>query len=201
MKKAEPLFYIERAENSTAGPYDLVQMAGLLRKKIITPDTSTRLEGEDDWKPFSWRPQFIVAREMSPDAVSMRAEELDEAAAAAREPIPLPSRETMIKLAGLACGSILAGAVAYVIARLDVTTGYCLLYAGAAAVLVGQCMIIARLLDEDSWTLLLVFFIPFGDIYYLICNFWAYFTWNCVKYVGAAVAIGAALGLASHSAH
>jgi hypothetical protein len=83
---------------------------------------------------------------------------------------------------------------------LDVTTGYCLEYAGGAATLVAICMIIARLLDEDFWTLLFVFCVPFGDIFYFICNFWEYFTWFCVKYLGAAVAIGAALGLAAHSA-
>src|SRR5471032_1966910 len=79
--KQEALFYIERAEENVAGPYDLVQMAGLLRKKIITAETSVRREGEEDWKPFAWHPQFIVAREMSPDAVSTRVDDLNEQAA------------------------------------------------------------------------------------------------------------------------
>lgn len=200
--KPEVLFYIERAEENVAGPYDLVQMAGLLRKKIITAETSVRREGEEDWKPFAWHPQFIVAREMSPDAVSTRVEDLDEKAAAdASGPIPLPSAETLMKLGGLACGALLAGAGAYLIARLDVTTGYCLEAAGGAAALVAQCMIIARLLDEDFWTLLLVFFVPLGDIFYFICNIWEYFTWFCVKYVGAAVLAGAMMGMAANSAH
>ncbi len=73
--------------------------------------------------------------------------------------------------------------------------------AGGAAVTVATCMIIARLLDEDFWTLALVFFVPFGDVFYFICNIWEYFTWFCVKYLGAAVFAGAALGLAMHSAH
>jgi len=197
--KPEPLFYIERDEQTVAGPYDLVQMAGLLRKKIITAETLTRLEGEEDWKPFSWHPQFSVAREMPPDAVSARVENLDEEAAAeASGPIPLPSAETLMKLGGLAVGALLAGAGAYLIARLDVTTGYCLMAAGGGASLVAVVMIIMRLLDEDFWTLLFVFFVPFGDIFYFICNIWEYFTWFCVKYVGAAVAIGAAMGLAAH---
>jgi hypothetical protein len=197
--KPEPLFYITRDDQSAAGPYDLVQMAGLLRKKIITGETMTRLEGEEDWKPFSWQPQFMIVREMSPDAVSTRVAELDEEAEEAKQgPIPMPSRETLMKLGGLACGSLLAGAGAYLIASLDVTTGYCLEYSGVGAVLVGTCLIIARLLDEDFWTLILVFFVPFGDVFYFICNIWQYFNWFCVKYVGAAVAIGAAMGLATH---
>jgi hypothetical protein len=199
--KQEPLFYITREERTVAGPYDLVQMAGLLRRKIITPETSVRREGEDDWKPFSWHPQFIVAKEMSPDAVSGRSQELDAEARAPRSPIPLPSVETLMKLGELVIGALLAGAGAYLIARLDVTTGYCLEYAGGAAALVAICMIVARLLDEDFWTLLFVFFVPFGDIFYFICNIWEYFTWFCVKYVGAAVCAGAAMGLAAHSAH
>jgi len=200
--KPEPLFYIERDEQNVAGPYDLVQMSGLLRKKIITPETPTRLEGEDAWKPFSWQPQFIVVREIPPDAVSTRVSDLDEAAAArAKGPIPLPSAETIMRLAGMVLGSLFAGAGAYVIARLDVTTGYCLEYAGLGAVLVAVCMIMAQLLDEDIWTLLFVFLVPFGDVFYFVTNFWRYFTWFCVKYVGAAVAAGAAMGLAAHSVH
>jgi len=76
-------------------------------------------------------------------------------------------------------------------------SGVCRRRAAVAAV----CMIMAQLLDEDFWTLILVFFVPFGDIFYFICNIWKYFTWFCVKYVGAAVCAGAALGLAAHSAH
>ena len=200
--KPEPLFYIARDEQNVAGPYDLVQMAGLLRKKIITPETPTRLEGEEAWKPFSWQSQFMVAREMSPDAVSTRVNELDEEAAArASGPIPLPSAENVMRVVGMIVGALLAGAGAYLIARLDVTTGYCLEYAGGAATVMALCMIIAGLLDEDFWTLLFVFFVPFGDVYYLICNFWKYFTWICVKYVGAAVCFGAAMGLAAHGGH
>ena len=196
--KPEPLFYIQREAQNVAGPYDLVQMAGLLRKKIITAETLTRLEGEEDWKPFSWQPQFSVVREMPPDAVSMRLEALDEEAHAPRSPIPLPSAETLMKLGGLLIGALLAGAGAYLMARADVTTGYCLEYAGSAAALGAICMIMARLLDEDIWTLLFIFFVPFGDVFYFISNIWEYFTWFCVKYVGAAVAAGAALGLAAH---
>jgi hypothetical protein len=200
--KPEPLFYIERAEQNVAGPYDLVQMAGLLRRKIITADTSVRLEGEEDWKPFSWHPQFIVAREMSPDAVSTRVNDLNELSEEeAQPPIPLPSAETLIKLAGLACGALLAGAGAYLIASLDVITGYCLEYGGIGAALVAHCMILAQLLDENIWTLGLVFFVPGGDIFYFITRFWQYYKWFCVECVGAAVAIGAAMGLATHSAH
>jgi hypothetical protein len=66
--KSESLFYIQRTEENVSGPYDLVQMAGLLRKKIITADTHTRLVGEENWQPFSWQPQFSIAREMPADA-------------------------------------------------------------------------------------------------------------------------------------
>jgi hypothetical protein len=197
--KPEPLFYIERVEQNIAGPYDLVQMAGLLRRRIITPETLTRLEGEEDWKPFGWQPQFIVVKEIPPDAVSTRVHDLDEDAAARTSgPIPMPSAETVMKLAGMVLGSLLAGGAAYLVARQDVLTGYCLEWAGFGAVAVAVSMIMARLLDEDVWTLLLVFFVPFGDVFYFICNIWEYFTWFCVKYIGAAVCAGAAMGLASH---
>jgi GYF domain 2 len=200
--KPEPLFYIKRDGEIVAGPYDLVQMAGLLRRRIITPETLTRQEGDDDWKPFNWQTQFCVARDMAPDAVSTRTEALDEEArGAASGPIPLPSRESILKLCGLAVGVVLGGAVAFVMARLDVTTGTCLELAGAGAMVVAQCLILARLLDEDWMTLGLVLFVPMGDIYYFLSNIWEYFAWFCVKYVGAAVLAGAAVGLAMRSGH
>jgi len=200
--KPEPLFYIVWKEQSVAGPYDLVQMAGLLRKKIITADTSTRLEGQDDWKPFSWQPQFSIALEMPPGADSLRVEQLDAAAEEAKQgPIPMPSAESMMKLAGLAVGTILAGVASFAIAWLDSTTGYCLAIGGGAAALVATCMITAQLLDEDYWTLAFIFFVPFGTSFYFISNFWKYFPWFCVRFVGAAVCFGGVLGLAAHAAH
>jgi prolipoprotein diacylglyceryltransferase len=66
---------------------------------------------------------------------------------------------------------------------------------------VAHCLILAQLLDENVWTLALVFFVPGGDIFYFITRFWQYFKWFCVEYVGAAVWAGAALGLAAHGAH
>src|SRR5471032_1741734 len=111
--KPEPLFYIERDEQNAAGPYDLVQMAGLLRRKIITAESLTRLEGEEEWKPFSWQAQFSVAKEMPPDACSTRADVVDEEVRAPRSPIPLPSAETLMRLGGMVFGSLLAGAVAF----------------------------------------------------------------------------------------
>ena len=191
----KPLLYIQR-EGTEAGPYDLVQMAGLLRKKIITGETQTRQEGEDAWMPLSWQPQFSVIREMPADAVSMRLDELDEEAANRnRPPIPLPSRETLVRIGGMVGGCFCAGLGAYCLARLDGTVGHVLLFSGLAVALVAQCLTIAKVLDEDLFTLLLIFFVPGGDIYYFITRFWQYYKLFCVKYGGVCVAIGAALGL------
>jgi len=107
----------------------------------------------------------------------------------------------MMKLGGLFCGSMLAGIGAFIIAWLDQTTGYCLMAAGAAAVTVATCMIMVRLLDEDFWTLAQIFFLPGGDIFYFITNIWQYFTWFCVRYIGAAMFVGAVLGMAMRSRH
>jgi hypothetical protein len=192
---SKPLLYIQR-EGGEAGLYDLVQLAGLMRRKIISGETQTRLEGEDAWKPFSWQSQFSVVREMSADAVSMRIDELDAAAADRdRPPIPLPSRETLVRLGGMMAGCLCAGIGAFCLARLDGTVGFVLLVAGLAATAVAQCLIFARILDEQFLTLLGIFFVPGGDIYYFVTRFWQYYKLFCLKYGGACVAIGAALGL------
>lgn len=194
----KPILYIQR-EGTEAGPYDLVQMAGLLRKHIITGETPTRLEGEDAWMPLSWQPQFSVIREIPEDAVSMRIDELDEEAIdRTRSPIPLPSRETLVHLGGMLAGCLCAGLGAFCLARLDATTGIVLMYGGIAAAVVAQCFIYAQMLDENGMTLLLLFFCPFYDLYYFVTNFWQYFKLFCWKYGGACVALGAAAGLGQH---
>jgi hypothetical protein len=196
--KPEPLFYIQGEGQEVAGPYDLVQMAGLLRKKIIAGETPARLEGSEDWKPFSWHPQFMVAREMPAGAVSQRQAALEEKARASSSPIPLPSAETLLKLAGVVVGSLVAGAAAYFIARMDEATGYCLGWAGGGVAAVATVLIVMRVLQEDLGTIFLVLFIPFGDIFYFMLNIWKYLGLFAAKYIGGAVCFGALVGLAAH---
>jgi hypothetical protein len=191
----KPRLYIQR-EGTEAGPYDLAQMAGLLRKHIIDGETLTRLEGDDAWKPFSWQTQFSVAREMSPDAASMRLDELDEEALDRRSPIPLPSGEFLFQLAAVAVGCVALGSGAFVVAWLNAALGTALLYAGGGVALAAQVLIIFKMIDEDYLKLLLVIFIPLYDIYFFICNIDRYYKLLAVKYAGVCIALGATLGLA-----
>jgi hypothetical protein len=197
MSPPKPRLFIQR-EGSEAGPYDLAQMAGLLRQHIIDGETPTRLEGDDAWKPFSWQPHFSVAREMSPDATSMRLDELNEEALDRQSPIPLPSRESLLRLCGMLAGCLCLGLGAFCVARLDPTTGLLLLLGGLGAAGVAVCLIYARMLDEDWWTLLRIYFVPFGELFYFVSNFWEYFPLFCLKYGGLSVAAGAACGLGPH---
>jgi len=199
--KPEPLFYIERSEQQVAGPYDLVQMAGLLRRKIITVETLTRLKNETEWKPFGEHPQYIIVREIPADATSMRVIALDEEAQAPKTLIPIPSAETIMKLGVAAIASLVAGSMSFLIAKSDPTVGFCLEVIGGGVAGVAQCMIMARQFDEDFTTLLMIFFIPLYDIYYFISNIWEYFPYLCAKYIGAAIAVAAAAGIAAGSPH
>jgi hypothetical protein len=47
--KQDLLFYIARTAQEVAGPYDLAQMAGLLRRRIITPETNVFSIGQSYW--------------------------------------------------------------------------------------------------------------------------------------------------------
>jgi GYF domain 2 len=194
--KPETLFYIQR-DDAVAGPYDLVQMAGLLRKKIINPETMTRCEGEDGWKPFSWQPQFSVAREMSPDAVSTRIEALNEKAQVERAPVPLPSAALMLQMAAGVAALLVLGVVVYFVSSLNLTLGVCLAIAGVACALMGTCLAYVRFADENILTQLKVFIVPFYDIYYLVANFSDYLPYFCAKCVGVVVATAALAGIAS----
>lgn len=193
--KPGPLFHIQR-EGTEAGPYDVVQMAGLLRRKIIDADTPTRRSGDDAWKPFGWQPEFVVAREMPADAVSSRTVELDEEAGTrAAGPLPLPSAETVLKLVGFAVAVVLAFVAAFALAWLSPELGKILAVAGAGAILIGQAMVLVRVFDAEGQTALFYYLVPGYDIYFLAMNFWELFPWMSLKYVGAAVCIGAALGM------
>jgi hypothetical protein len=194
----KPLLYIRR-DGAEAGPYDLVQMAGLLRRKIITGETPTRLEGEDAWMPLSWQPQFSVIREMPADAVSMRVEELDEEAMNRRSPIPLPSQETLMLLGAYVAGCLGLGTGAYFLAWLDAAVGTVLQYVGLGVAIAAQVMIISKMIDEDYLKLILMVFIPLYDIYFFICNVERYYKLLAVKYASMCICVGAAWGLATHS--
>src|SRR5258708_38058095 len=123
MKKPEPLFYIPVPENDqeVAGPYDLVQMAGFLRKKIVSAETLTSREGEEDWKPFGERPQYIIAMETPAGAESMHLEALKEKEEASRPAIPLPSTPVMIGIGVAGVVLLLGGVGVYFLAAADTT--------------------------------------------------------------------------------
>ncbi len=196
MAQPNPRFCIQR-DGTEAGPYDLVQMAGLLRKHIIDGETLTRLEGDDGWKPFSWQPQFSVVREMSPNATSMRLEELNDEALNERSPVPLPSREFLLQMVAFGVGCLVLGAGAFVLAWLSAAVGMVLLYAGIGIALAASVMILCGILDEDWLKLVLIFGVPLYDIYYIICNFDKYAKLLAVRYAAISVALGAVLGMAT----
>jgi hypothetical protein len=197
--KQGPLFYIARTEQDVAGPYDIVQMAGLLRKKIITAETPVRLEDEQEWTPFGEHPQYIIVLEIPANAVSMRTEALNEEAQAPDTLIPLPSAETIMKLGGAAILLAVIGGLAFLVAKSDPTTGRVLMFVGGGISAIAQVLICIRLLDEDYITLLMMVFIPLFDIYYFLSNIWEYFPYFCAKYIGIILALGASAGMAVSS--
>jgi hypothetical protein len=51
-------------------------------------------------------------------------------------------------------------------------------------------------MDEDYVTILMVFLLPFYDIYYFLANFWDYLPYFCAKYIGGVLAAAALAGIA-----
>jgi hypothetical protein len=74
-------FYCYPATNEVEGPFELVELAGLLQDKLINGETQTLREGEDAWLPFQDRTEYNLAREMTEDAVARYAKEKVEAQA------------------------------------------------------------------------------------------------------------------------
>jgi len=197
--KPEALFYIPvpNDDEAVAGPYDLVQMAKLLRDKMITAETLTFREGEEQWKAFGQRSEFIIAQEMPADAVSMRLEKLKMQAEESGSALPLPSAASMIKLGGIALLLLVVGTGVYFVSAADTTTGFFLAVVGGTAALVGQVFILVKLLDEEWITRLMVAFVPLFDIYYFISNLDKYLPFFCAKYLGGILALAAYAGIAS----
>ena len=195
---AKQQLYIQR-EGTEAGPYDLVQMAGLLRKNIISRETQTRLDGDDAWMPLSWQPQFAVIRELSPTAESMHLDDANEEAMNRRSSIPLPSGELLFQFVAFAVGGAALASAALVFAWMNAAVGMALLYVGGGIALAAQVMIIFKMIDEDYWKLFLTVIIPLYDIYFFICNIDRYYKLLAVKYAAIGIALGATLGLAMHA--
>jgi len=127
----------------------------------------------------------------------MRIDRLNEEATAPSTPIPLPSGETLMKLGQAAVALFIMGGLSFLIAKSDLTVGYGLTIIGGGMAVGAQCLIIARLLDEDFLTIAMVSFIPMYDVFYFITNIWEYFPYFCMKYGGIVVAIAAAAGMAA----
>jgi len=51
------------------------------------------------------------------------------------------------------------------------------------------------MMDEDYLKLVLIFFIPLYDVYYVICNFEKYAMLLAIRYAAIGVALGATCGL------
>ena len=177
------------------GPYDLVQLAALLRRGQITSETPTFAEGEMEWRPFGDRAQFIVAKEMPKDAVfGHRQIAIDEEASAGKSIIPLPSKERWIQLGVWAVVFLISYAVVYGVARADAVTGICLFYLAGSAALVAQVFIYCKILDEDWMTIALIAFVPLYDLYYFASNLDKYLPLFAMKYGGITLAFAAHAG-------
>src|SRR5260221_11773916 len=73
--KASKRFYCYPASNEVEGPFELVELAGLLRESHITDETPTLREGEEAWIPFQDRPEFHLAKEMPKEAIARHLQE------------------------------------------------------------------------------------------------------------------------------
>lgn len=79
LQKPVRRFFIFPATNEVEGPFELLELAGLLKDGLITGETQTLVEGEEQWLPFQERTEFNLAREISHEAIALHAKEKAEA--------------------------------------------------------------------------------------------------------------------------
>ena len=116
--ESSPLFYIPIPgdDKAAGGPYDLKQMARLLRTQIINKETMICREGDSVWKPFGEDAQYTVAEAMPIEVAATPADSPDEEAQAPASIIPLPSSAVMLQVAR-AAALILVGAALWLAGR------------------------------------------------------------------------------------
>jgi hypothetical protein len=51
------------------GPFELIELAGLLRANLITGDTVVVPEGEEQWLSFQNRSEYQLAKEIPQNAI------------------------------------------------------------------------------------------------------------------------------------
>lgn len=62
-------YYRRTGTETPAGPFDLVEMAGMLSAGDITPETPTRNGPSGNWRAFREHRDFGVAKEMPPGVI------------------------------------------------------------------------------------------------------------------------------------
>jgi hypothetical protein len=197
--KEEPLFYIPTPDNdqSVDGPYDLAQMAQLLRDNLISAETLTCRQGEEEWKPFGERPQFSVARQMPPEAVPAPSAGPEETEPAAEAPARSSSVGTLVMI-GVSCVLLaIGGVLAYLVSATDEGMGIGFAGAGLVSGLTGCGFTLAHVMDETWGTRLKVLFVPFFDVFYFGPNLEKYLPFICAKYIGGVLALASIAGIAS----
>lgn len=78
-QKPAKRYYCYPASNEVEGPFELIELAGLLRNGHITGETQTLLEGEEQWLPFQERNEYHFAHEIPQDAIIRHAKERADA--------------------------------------------------------------------------------------------------------------------------
>jgi hypothetical protein len=75
-----PRWFLQRFPNrDPEGPFDLPELAGLLRTGDITGEILTQREGDEAWLPFRERPEFAEAADMPVTAIEQHLQdEIDE---------------------------------------------------------------------------------------------------------------------------
>ncbi len=193
----EPLFYIPSPsdDQDVDGPYDLSQMALLLRSNVITAETPTCLDGQEEWKPFGERPHFALARDMPPEQVAVPASN-QSGDPINRQPPPPPQPEVPIVLIAIACVLLaLLGSVAFYISALDPDMGIGFAIAGLIASSIGFTFILVNVVDESLLMRAKVLLVPFFDVYYFSPYLEKYLPILCAKYLGLVLALSSVAGV------
>jgi hypothetical protein len=172
-------------------------MARLLRDNIVSTETLTCLDGEEVWKPFGERPQFIVARAMPPEEVSTPSPAREKAKPRAKAPASTSLTGTMVMISVACVLLAIGGALTWLVSAADPGMGACFAGAGLVSALAGGGFTLAQVMGETWGMRLKVLFVPFFDVFYFRSNLEKCLPFICAKYIGMVLAVASLAGIVS----
>lgn len=183
---AKRYFYWDEEKQIVQGPGKIQVLAVLFRQKTIDADTPVCVEETEDWFPLRKLPEFGMLPELAPEGarIVMPGDETDQQVENREE-----RKQFALKAMGALGIGLVAGGILMVIAALDPSIAGVLIICCLGLTTLGTAMTLVTALDDGSFWILGIIFVPFVDIAYALMNHRAA-NWVLLRYISYLMILG-----------